>query len=80
MLENWGDWVAQSVKQPTLDFGSGHDLMVHEFEPRTGLWAGSMELAWDSFPPSLCPSPALSLTVDKETKKSTNKYLTSEGS
>ena len=23
-----GFWVAQSVEYPTLDFGSGHDLMV----------------------------------------------------
>ena len=28
-----GTWVDQSVKCPTLDFGSGHDLMVHEIEP-----------------------------------------------
>ena len=25
---NWGACMAQSVKQLTLDFGSGHDLMV----------------------------------------------------
>ena len=24
-----GTWVAQWVKRPTLDLGSGHDLMVH---------------------------------------------------
>ena len=24
----WGTWVAQSVKHPTLNFGSGHDLRV----------------------------------------------------
>ena len=29
----WGAWVAQSAKLPTLDFGSGHDLTVHGFEP-----------------------------------------------
>ena len=34
--------MAQSVKRPTLDFGSGHDLMVHAFEPRV-----SPEPAWD---------------------------------
>ena len=28
--------MAQSVKRPTLDFGSGHDLTVCEFEPRIG--------------------------------------------
>ena len=25
-------WVAPSVKRPTLDFSSGHDLVVHEFK------------------------------------------------
>ena len=30
-----------------LDFGSGHDLMVHEVEPRIWLRADSMEPAWD---------------------------------
>ena len=39
--------MAQLVKQPTLDFNSGHDLMVHEFEPRVGLCADSVEPAWD---------------------------------
>ena len=29
-----GARVAQSVKRPTLDFGSGHDLTVCGFEPR----------------------------------------------
>ena len=28
-----GTWVAQSVKCLTLDLSSGHELMVHEFEP-----------------------------------------------
>ena len=28
--------MAQWVKQPTLDLGSGHDLMVHEFEAASG--------------------------------------------
>ena len=28
-----GTWVAQLVKHLTLDFGSGHDLTVREFEP-----------------------------------------------
>ena len=26
--ENWGTWVAQLVKHPTLDLGSGYDLMA----------------------------------------------------
>ena len=29
---SWGAWVAQLVKCLTLDFSSGHDLMVWEFE------------------------------------------------
>ena len=31
--------MAQSVKQPTLNFGSGYDLMVSEMEPHVGLCA-----------------------------------------
>ena len=50
-----GTWVAQSAKRPTLNFGSGHDLTVHRFKPRIGLWAESMEPAWDSLP--LCAHP-----------------------
>ena len=50
-----GTWVGQSVKHSTLDFGSGHDLTVHGFEPLIGLHLDSAELAWDSL--SLCPSP-----------------------
>ena len=52
----WGAWVALSVKQPTLDFHSGHDLRV---------WEGSvLEIL------SLCPSlPPLALTLSKIIKK-----------
>ena len=32
-MQKRGTRVAQLVKRPTLDFGSGHDLMVHEIEP-----------------------------------------------
>ena len=39
---------AQSVKRPAFDFDSGHDITVHEFEPRVGLCADSSELPWDS--------------------------------
>ena len=31
-----GAWVAQSVKRPTLNFGSGHDLMVQDPRPTSG--------------------------------------------
>ena len=33
------------VKWPTLDLGSGRELMVREFEPRVGLCADGMEPA-----------------------------------
>ena len=48
--------MAQSVECLTLDFGSGHDLIVCEFES----CADSVEPAWDSHSPSLslCSSPA----------------------
>ena len=37
--------MVQPVKHPTLGFGSGHDLEVHEFEPRAGLCTDSVESA-----------------------------------
>ena len=48
--------MAQQVKRSTLDFGSGHDLAVHEIKPCVQLLANSTKPAWDSHPPSLCPS------------------------
>ena len=39
--------MAQRVKCLALDFGTGHDLMVHGFEPHTRLSAVSMEPASD---------------------------------
>ena len=72
---SWGTWVAQSVKHLTLDFGSGHDLTVHEFEPH--IYADSAKPAWDSLSLPLCPSPAhsfarslsLSLKINKLFRK-----------
>ena len=54
-------WVAQSVKCPTLDFRSGHDLTVRGFEPRIGLCTDNAESAWDSLSlsPCLCPVPLM---------------------
>ena len=62
-----GTCVAQSVKRVTLGLGSGHDLTVHETEPRVGLCADSVEPAWDSlsFPLSLPLPRALSLKINK---------------
>ena len=45
--------MTQLVNHPTLNFGSGHDLMVHEFEPHIRLAADSVEPARDSLSLSL---------------------------
>ena len=64
----WGRW-GGSVTCQTLHFDSGYDLTVHEFEPRVGLCADSVESAGDSLSP--CPSPIraralfLSLKINK---------------
>ena len=47
------DGAAQSVERPALDFSSGHDLRVCEFEPRVGLCVDGVEAAWDSLSLSL---------------------------
>ena len=52
---------AQSVKHPTLDFGSDQDLMDHGIEPHIRLQADSTEPAWDSL--SLCPFSACAYTL-----------------
>ena len=53
--------MAQSVKCPTLDFSSGHDLTVCEFEPHMGLCADRVEPAWNS--PSLSAPTWLTLSL-----------------
>ena len=65
--------MAQSDKHPPLDFGSGHDLTVHGFEPRVGLCANREEPSWDSLsaPP---PFPlSLFLKINKQTNKEEEK-------
>ena len=52
-------FVVQSVKHPTLDFDSGHGLMVCEIKPHIGLCADSAEPAWDSVSFSLSVPPRL---------------------
>ena len=61
--------MAQSVKCLTLGFGSGHDLMVYEFEPRIGLCEDSAEPAWDSLSLSLSPHPLLMLSLSLSQNK-----------
>ena len=52
-------WVAQLVKHLTLDFGSGHDLTIHQFKPLIqGLLGFTVSLSLSlSQPPSLSLSP-----------------------
>ena len=62
--------MAQSVKCPTLDFGSGHNLMVCEFEPCIRLHTYSSEAAWilsSPSPFSLSLSLSLFLKINKLT-------------
>ena len=61
----WGAWVAQSAERATLDFGSGHDLVVRGIEPLIGLCADSVEPAWDSLSPSLSLRLLHSLSLSK---------------
>ena len=56
-----GTWGAQSVTYPTLDFGSGHGLTVHEFKSHIRHCTDSMEpslgLPWDSLSSPLSLPP-----------------------
>ena len=61
-----GAWVAPLVKCLTLDFGSGHDLMVPEFKPDMGLCTDSVEPALDSlFLPLSLPLPLLHVQIGR---------------
>ena len=53
MIACRGAWMAHSVKCPTLDFGSGHDLMVLEVGLRAVSLGFSLSL---SLSLSLCPA------------------------
>lgn len=59
LLKNdWGTWVAQLVKHPTLGFGSVHDLRAVRLSPAMGSTLGA-EAAAESLPLpllSLCSS------------------------
>ena len=67
---SWGTWVAQSVKWPTLDFGSGNESHSCETEPQVGSVLDVVP-AWDSLSPSLSLplpclfSPPLSFKINK---------------
>ena len=40
IVYSWSAWVAQLLKCPTLDFGSGHDLRVVKLSPISGSFRG----------------------------------------
>ena len=63
--------MAQLVKCPALDFGSGYGLRVHEFKLSVGLHANSVEPARDSLSPSLSAPPLLAFSLFL----SQNKYI-----
>ena len=65
--------MAQSVKRPTLGFGSGHDLVVRGFEPWIGLCADSAEPAGDSLCPSLSDPASLVLSLSLSLSLKINK-------
>ena len=63
--------MAELVKHPTLDFGSGHDLTVRGIKPHVGLHVDSMDPTWDSLsaPPPLMLMLSLSQNKLKKKKK-----------
>ena len=63
-LSNRGAWVAQSVKQPTFDYGSGRDLMSPVWGSALGL-----EPTWDSSLPLSLPLPALAHVLSLKINK-----------
>ena len=67
-----GSWVAQSVKHLTFGFGSGYDLVVHEFKPHIGFYA------WQCRPClglSLSPSLLLPLLILSFSFLKINKWI-----
>ena len=81
MSTNRSACMAQLVKCPTLDFSSGHDLVVCGFKPSDRLCADISETAacfGFCLPLSLCPSPtyALSLSLKKINKQNVKKKRT----
>ena len=62
--------MAHSVKHPTLNLGSGHDLTVRGFEPHIGLCTEGGDPAWNSLSslysyPTCARSLSLSLSLIK---------------
>ena len=64
IVKAWGARVAQLVRRPTLHFGSGRDLTVHEFKPRVRLILTVQSLLGILFLP-LSALPRLMLTLSQ---------------
>ena len=71
---SWGAWMAQSVRHLTVDFTSGHDLMVLRSSPTLGSRLG-VKPAYYSLSPSALHartyalSLSLSLSLSVKNKK-----------
>ena len=76
-LHLWGTWVAQLVKHPTLGFGSGHDLTVHEFKPHIRFCTDGMEPAWGFLSASFSTPPLLLLYLKINKLKKIRKKIAS---
>ena len=69
---SWGAWVAQSVKCPTLGFGSGHDLKdgtpfhLHSDALHQALHSARSLLGIPSISLSLCPFPLPTLSLSNK--------------
>ena len=63
--------MARLVKPHSLDFSSGHILMVREFEPHVGLCADSTESAGGSVSPSLSAPPLFTHSLSQNKLKKT---------
>ena len=66
--------MAQLVKHPPFDFGSGHDLRVMRWSPVLGSRLG-VESAEDALSPST-PPPACFLSKKRKRKKETKRDIT----
>ena len=67
MANKQGIWVAQSVKRPTLDFGSDHDLRIVKWSTTSGFTL-SGKYAGD-FLSSSPPVPLSTLSLSLKKKK-----------
>ena len=65
----WGTWVAQLAKCPTLNNGSGHNLMNREIELHIGLCTDRIEPAWDFLSPLFALPSASSCSLSPSLSK-----------